>query len=94
MKKIFCAVLCILMLWLSLAGCGDEDYDNKTAMIYLNGNLIAEGKIEKCRGWSYGSWSVTIDGVTYETHSSNVVIITDISKGERHGQPCDHNDSE
>lgn len=70
------------MLGLGLAGCGDESYVGKTAMIYLGGNLIAEGKLEKYQGWSYGSWSVTIDGVTYETHSSNVVIITDISKGE------------
>lgn len=82
MKKILCVAFCILMLWLSLDGCGDEYYAGKTAMIYLDGNLIAEGKVEKCRGWSYGSWSVTIDGVTYETHSSNVVIITDTSKGE------------
>lgn len=82
MKKIFCAILCALMLGLGLAGCDDEHHGNVTAMIYLDGNLIAEGKVEKCRGWSYGSWSVTIDGVTYETHSSNVVIITDISKGE------------
>ena len=83
MKKIFCAILCALMLGGGLVGCGDERYAGKTAIIYLDGNLIAEGKVEKCRGWSYGSWSVTIDGVTYETHSSNVVIITDISKGER-----------
>ena len=82
MKKIFCATLCILMLWLSLAGCGDEYYAGKTAMIYLDGNLIAEGKVEKSMAHSSGTWSVTIDGVTYETHSSNVVIITDISKGE------------
>ena len=82
MKKIFCTILCTLMLGLSLAGCEDDNYDNRTAMIYLDGNLIVEGKVEKCRGWSYGSWSVTIDGVTYDTHSSNVVIITDNSKGE------------
>ena len=82
MKKIFCAVLCILMLGFGLVGCGDEYYAGKTAIIYLNGNLIAEGKVEKCTGYSYGNRSVTIDGVTYETHSSNIVIITDISKGE------------
>lgn len=82
MKKIFCAVLCALMLGSWLVGCGDENYVGKTAIIYLDGNLIAEGKVEKCMGYTYGSWKVTIDGVTYETHSSNVVIITDISKGE------------
>ena len=90
MKKIFCAALCILMLWLSLAGCGDKKYEElqkeyypgKIAIISLHGKLIADVKVQKFRGWSYGSWSVTIDGVTYETHSSNVVIITDTSKGE------------
>lgn len=82
MKKIFCAVLCALILGLSLAGCGDEYYVGKTAIIYLDGNLIAEGKVEKCMGYSYGSWEVTIDGVNYKTHNSNIVIITDISKGE------------
>lgn len=82
MKKIFCTILCVLMLGFGLVGCGDENYVGTTAIIYLDGHLIAEGKVEKCRGWSYGSWSVTIDGVTYETHSSNVVIITDILKGE------------
>lgn len=80
MKKIFCAVLCALILGLSLAGCEDENYVGKTAIIYLDGNLIAEGEVEKCHGIN-GSWTVVIDGVTYETHSSNVVIITDISKG-------------
>lgn len=82
MKKIFCAILCALMLSLSLAGCGDEQFVGMTAMIYLDGNLIAEGKVERCQGWSSGHWGVTIDGVTYETHSSNVVLITDNSKGE------------
>lgn len=82
MKKIFCTVLCALMLVSGLVGCGDEYYAGKTAIISLDGNLIAEGKVEKCMGYSNGSCSVTIDGVAYETHNSNVVIITDISKGE------------
>lgn len=84
MKKIFCAVLCVLMLGFGLVGCGDEYdeyYVGKIAIIYLDGNLIAEGTVENCMGYSYGNRSVTIDGVTYETHSSNIVIITDISKG-------------
>lgn len=82
MKKIFCAALCALMLGLGLAGCGDERYDNKTAMIYLDGNLIAEGKLEKYSGFSTGCCVLTIDGKSYQTHSCNFVIITDISKGE------------
>ena len=82
MKKIFCAALCILMLGFGLVGCGDEQYDNKTAMIYLGGNLIAEGKLEKYTGFSTGCCVLTIDGKSYQTHSCNFVIITDISKGE------------
>ena len=90
MKKIFCAALCILMLWLSLAGCGDEQYEKlqkeyyagKTAIIYLNGNLIAEGKLEKYVGYSHGICILTIDGKSYQTHSCNFVIITDIERGE------------
>lgn len=82
MKKIFCAILCVLMLGSGLVGCGDKNHAGKTAIIYLDGNLIAEGKVEKCIGWSSGNWEVTINGVTYETHSSNVVIIIDNSKGE------------
>lgn len=84
MKKIFCVILCALMLGLGLAGCGDESkyYDGKTAMIYLDGNLIAEGKLEKYRGYSAGVCVLTINGKSYQTHSCNFVIITDISKGE------------
>ena len=82
MKKIFCAVLCVLMLGFGLVGCGDEYYVGKTAIIYLDGNLIAEGKLEKYSGFSTGCCVLTIDGKSYQTHSCNFVIITDISKGE------------
>ena len=89
MKKIFCAVLCTLMLGFGLVGCGDEEYEElqkeyyagKTAIIYLDGNLIAEGKLEKYVGYSTGACVLTIDGKSYQTHSCNFVIITDISKG-------------
>ena len=90
MKKIFCAVLCALMLGLGLAGCDNEKYEElqkeyyagKTAIIYLDGNLIAEGKLEKYVGYSTGACVLTIDGKSYQTHSCNFVIITDNSKGE------------
>ena len=73
MKKIFCAVLCILMLWLNLAGCGDEKYEElqkeyyagKTAIISLDGNLIAEGKLEKYVGYSNGICILTINGLIF-----------------------------
>lgn len=90
MKKIFCAALCILMLGFGLAGCGDEKYEElqkeyyagKTAIISLDGNLIAEGKLERYVGYSHGICILTIDGKSYQTHSCNFVIITDIERGE------------
>lgn len=90
MKKIFCAVLCALILGLGLSGCGNEKYEElqkeyyagKTAIVCLNGNLIAEGKLEEYVVYSNGICLLTIDGKSYKTHSCNFVIITDISKGE------------
>ena len=90
MKKILCAVFCALMLGLSLVGCENEKYEElkkeyyagKTAIVCLNGNLIAEGKLEKYIGYSNGACVLTIDGKSYQTHSCNFVVITDISKGE------------
>lgn len=54
----------------------------RTAMIYLDGNLIAEGEVESYTRSSYGVGILIIDGKKYETHYSNCVVITDISKGE------------
>ena len=76
MKKIFYVVLCALMLGSGLVGCGDEYYVGKTAIVYLDGNLIAEGKLEKYSGFSTGCCVLTIDGKSYQTHSCNFVIIT------------------
>ena len=78
------------MLGFGLAGCGDEKYEElqkeyyagKTAIISLDGNLIAEGKLERYVGYSHGICILTIDGKSYQTHSCNFVIITDIERGE------------
>ena len=92
MKKIFCIVLCIVMFVAGLFGCGPADeeieqitreyYSNTTAIIYLDGRLIIEGPVEKELGYTNGVYTVTIEGKSYTTHISNIVIIKDISKGE------------
>lgn len=59
-----------------------ENPARRTAMIYLDGNLIAEGEVESYTRSSYGICFLTIDGKKYETHHSNCVVIADILKGE------------
>lgn len=92
MKKIFCIILCIVMFGVGLVGCGPTDeeieqitseyYSDTTAIIYLDGNLIVEGPVERELQYSNGIYIITIDGMSYKTHASNIVIIKDISKGE------------
>ena len=92
MKKIFCIVLCIVILGMWLFGCGPTDeeieqitseyYSGTTAIIYLDGNLIVEGPVERELHYSNGIYIITIGGMSYKTHASNIVIVKDISKGE------------
>lgn len=92
MKKAICAFFAVLLLIAVFNGCrpADEEieqitseyYSDMTAIIYLDGNLIAEGPVERELQYSNGIYVITIDGMSYKTHASNIVIIKDISKGE------------
>lgn len=72
--------ICLVMLVFTLVGCvnyEDEDKDvNATAFVYTPaGKLITHGD---CDGYFLGSdgfIQVTIDGIKYRTHISNVTII-------------------
>lgn len=77
MKKI----LLVLLVTLALSGCGNNDLIGTThfdyAEIVMPDGRIVEGEVE---AWSDCVYSdkiqVVIDGVTYMTHTSNVVLYT------------------
>lgn len=70
--------LCLVMLIAALVGCATYDTNtvHATAYVYTpDGKLIVNGD---CDGYLLGSVGfiiVTIDGVKYKTHISNVTII-------------------
>lgn len=72
----------VLVAALMLTGCGgnseDEDEDGRKvnyAKVYNpDGTLLAEGEYDSC--WvSYGTVTVRIDGVKYQTGYTNVVTM-------------------
>lgn len=80
MKKSICIIL-ILAMALTLMACGynkqilDLDYKFNYAIIFLpDGNRI-EGKVSSWNDYEASDMiQVKIDGVTYLTHSSNVIL--------------------
>ena len=81
MKKF--GIIAVLALALGLTGCGNKDmwdtvYTFDKAIISLpNGNII-EGEVESWTDYEDGDQiQVTIDGVIYLVHSSNVILIND-----------------
>lgn len=77
-QRMIAFVICLVMLVFTLVGCVNyEDEDvNATAFVYTPaGKLVAHGD---CDGYFFGSdgyIKVTIDGIDYKTHISNVTII-------------------
>ena len=76
MKKIFIGI-CVALL---LTGCNrqiiDITYEFNEAIITLSDGTKIEGKVESWRDFEDGDMiQVTIDGKTYLTHSSNVLLI-------------------
>lgn len=71
-------LLCILLL---LASCGnrsflDTHYTFTSAMIVMPDGSVVTGKVDSWRDFEDGDQlQVTIDGVTYLTHASNVVLM-------------------
>jgi len=70
------------MLAIGFTGCGNRSLFDTThtfdeAIIYIPDGSIVRGKIEKWRDFEDGDQlQVTIDGVTYLTHATNVVFIS------------------
>ena len=77
-QRMIAFAICFVMLAFALVGC--VNYENKdvraTAFIYTPaGKLITHGD---CDGYLFGGngyITVTIDGIDYKTHISNVTII-------------------
>ena len=79
MKKMLCMILALALATV-LIGCGnfkliDTVYKFDYAIIALpNGNVI-EGEVESWRDFEGGDMiQIKIDGVTYLTHSSKVIL--------------------
>lgn len=73
--------LCVLFgVILTLPGCssGEENGENRETYAYIffpSGKMLVSGKVESAIHGSSGFFSVTIDGITYRTHCSNVVFV-------------------
>ena len=82
MKKTFLALLLIASLLL-LTACGnrsllDTHYNFDYAMIAMPDGTVVEGKVDSWRDYEDGDQlQVTINGVTYLTHATNVVLMTE-----------------
>ena len=82
MKKIIVFILLSVIL-VTLCGCtnrqmADFTYKFDRACIYLPNGRVVEGKVDSWLDFDDGDQiQVKIDGVTYLTHISNVVLIND-----------------
>lgn len=81
MKRILLALLLTALL-LVLCACGnrtlfDTTYTFNRAMIAMPDGTVVEGVVTSWRDYDDGDQlQVTINGVTYLTHASNVVLMT------------------
>lgn len=86
MKKIFAVILVMAMCALVLCGCqvGNRDIGWDTtqtfrwAIIRLGNGELIEGEVESWRDFEDGDEvQLTIKGITYLTHYSNVILTTE-----------------
>lgn len=76
--RLIAFVLCLVMLVAALVGCATYDTNTVRATVYIytpNGKLVVNGNCDKYLLGGDGFIVVTIDGVRYKTHTSNVTII-------------------
>ena len=81
MKKVFCGVMAAMML--ALTGCGnqqifDNTYNFNKVMIAMPDGSVVSGKLSSWLDYENSEQiQLVVDGVTYLTHMSNVVMISD-----------------
>ena len=71
--------LCVLFgVILALPGCSSSKENGETyAYIFFpNGKMLVSGEVEAAWHGSNGLLGITIDGIEYQTHCSNVVFET------------------
>lgn len=78
MKKMLCVILAIALA-VAMTGCNfqvvDTVYGFDYAIVALPDGSAVEGKVESWRDYEDSDMiQIKIDGVTYLTHSSNVVL--------------------
>lgn len=83
MKKMVCMVLVILLLIAICCGCHnrtviDTTRSFETAYIALPNGESVVGEVQSWKHWDDSDMiQVKVDGVTYYTHSTNVVLISE-----------------
>ena len=79
MKKIL-AIMLVMIMMVSLVGCGNQQLFDATytfdyAIIEMPNGEIVEGKVDSWNDYEGEQLQIKINGVTYLTHSENVVMI-------------------
>ena len=82
MKKKILAILLVVMTMFGLMGCGNQQIFDATyrfdyAIIGLPNGEVIEGEIVSWNDYDGEQLQIVIDGVTYLTHSENVVMIAE-----------------
>lgn len=83
MKKFICAILIIVIVAMTLMGCGnqaiiDTTWSFERAIVFLPDGEKIEGGVTSWTDYDGSDMiQVTIDGKTYLTHSSNVVLVSE-----------------
>lgn len=82
MKRLFAIIIVLLLVVAVLSGCNKQIFDTNQkfdrAIIQLPSGRVVEGKVQSWKDWENSdAVQVKINGVTYYTFLSNVVLIDD-----------------
>ena len=81
MKRLLALMMVLIMVIGLLCGCNrtilDTTYSFERAMVALPDGEVVEGKCSGWKDWEDGTVQVVIDGKTYYTHSTNVILISE-----------------
>lgn len=82
MKKIFAIVMLLVVLMAVMSGCNRQIIDTtwrfSKAVVFTSEGVLADGKVESWKDFDNSDMvQVKIDGKTYLTYSSNVILIAE-----------------